>query len=167
MPTNYARTEREGPKDDRLRRRGLKRADAFARKLAAAGRTSWRSIPLLPEFVKGLGRGPRAGPGRLSAGSTLSRSMWKSARGAAFAPEVCPVSNITMETFPRFGVGCLFCQRCVSLCPREAIGVRGRSPLCPTGGSNRREMLEWPARASTTINTETPAKPPGEPGTHI
>jgi len=55
--------------------------------------------------------------------------------------EVCLVANITMETFPRVVEGCFFCQRCVSLCPREAIGVKGRS-FVPCRGSSREKMLE-------------------------
>jgi ferredoxin len=140
MPSNYARTEQEGPKDDRLRRRGLKKAAAFARNLVA-GRTSWRSIPLLPELIKRLGRSPQGRAWAALRGKyPLSVDVEKCAR-CGLCAEVCPVSNITMEAFPRFGEGCLFCQRCVSLCPREAIGVKGR-PFVPYRGSPRREMLE-------------------------
>ena len=140
MPSNYARTERERPRDDRLRRRGLKRADAFAKNLAA-GRTSWRSIPLLPELIKRLGRNSQGRAWEALRGKyPLSVDVEKCIR-CGLCAEVCPVSNITMETFPRFGEGCFFCQRCVSLCPREAIGVRGR-PFVPYRGSSRRAMLE-------------------------
>ena len=140
MPSNYARTERENSRDDALRRRGLKKASAFARNLAA-GRTSWRSVPLLPEFVKRLGHNPQSRAWKFLRGKyPLAVDVERCSR-CGLCAEVCPVSNITMETFPRFGEGCLFCQRCIALCPREAIGVKGRS-FVPCRGSSREKMLE-------------------------
>ncbi len=33
----------------------------------------------------------------------------------------CPVHNITMQPYPRLGIGCIRCYRCLSGCPQEAF----------------------------------------------
>lgn len=140
MPSNYARTDREKPEDGRLRSRGRGKAASFAKDLAS-GRASWPSIPLLPDLVKRLGRDPRSSAWRaMRRKFPLSVDVQKCSR-CGLCSKVCPVGNIIMEAFPGFGDSCLFCQRCISLCPGEAIGVRGRS-FVPYRGADLEKMLD-------------------------
>ncbi|WP_413854414.1 EFR1 family ferrodoxin [Candidatus Ruminimicrobium bovinum] len=35
--------------------------------------------------------------------------------------EICPLGNINIKEFPEFGNKCIFCLRCVSYCPQQAM----------------------------------------------
>lgn len=126
MPSNYSRKEAEGEKDSHIRAKGLKQAASFARDLIS-GRSGWGSFPLFSDIIKGLG---------YNADSPAWRSIRKKFPLAADAEKctrcglcekICPVGNIRMDDLPGFGDECLFCQRCLSFCPEEAISVIGRS----------------------------------------
>lgn len=141
MPSNYSRKEPEGEKDARLRERGVKKAAAFAHDLMS-GKSSWRSFPILPDIIKGIGQ---------SVTSTAWCSVRKKFPLAADADkcsrcslceQICPVGNIKMNDLPIFGDSCVFCQRCVSFCPEKAISVVGKS-FVPYRGMEPSSLMKF------------------------
>ena len=42
--------------------------------------------------------------------------------------KACPVKNILMENGPKPQGACVFCYRCVNLCPKKAVTLIGSEP---------------------------------------
>lgn len=45
----------------------------------------------------------------------------KKCNGCGVCAKICPLSNISMKEVPQFSNKCIFCLRCVSYCPQQAM----------------------------------------------
>ncbi|HPD96867.1 MAG TPA: EFR1 family ferrodoxin [Synergistales bacterium] len=141
MPSNYARTDPGGEKDNENRTRGLNKAASYARDLFD-GKTSWRRVPIVPDLVRAVGKNPDGSAWRsIRRKFPLEVNSEKCTR-CGLCLKLCPVGNITMEEIPRFGKNCFFCQRCISFCPEEAISVSGKNYV-PYRGMDKKTLLEF------------------------
>jgi ferredoxin len=115
---------------------GLEKADAYAGDLVG-GASRWRRVPLLSDLMFLCH----------SAAVVLLFSRWNQRRfsmrvdpvscpGCGKCAAECPTGNIRMVNrpgegakLPAFGERCVFCLRCTTVCPNDAI----RSPLSRGG----------------------------------
>jgi ferredoxin len=136
MPMNFGGACGRGEGNRARITEGLEQADAYADDLIS-GASRWRRIPLLSDLMFLCH----------SALVVLLFSRWNQRRfsmradaascsGCGECASQCPAGNIRMVAGPGegpmrpgFGERCVFCLRCMTVCPNDAI----RSPLCGGG----------------------------------
>jgi ferredoxin len=120
-------------KDDvrnaRILNRGLRQAKAYAQALAD-GQTHWGRVPFLSDFVCLLSRG-MTGMWRWRWAQRLHKITLDRKRcvKCGLCARLCPVHNVELDEYPRFGDRCEFCLRCCGFCPQGALTTnfnRGR-----------------------------------------
>jgi ferredoxin/flavodoxin len=125
MPSNYHNATIDRATNERRIAKARAEAASFANDLAD-GRSSWGRIPVLSDMVAAISRNEWA-----------VRSFRKRYRlffdrskcdNCGLCADLCPVGNISLDPdgTPRMGNSCEYCQRCVSFCPRHAIGIPGK-----------------------------------------
>ncbi len=141
MPSNYARTDPGGEKDNEIRNRAMEKAAAYARALVE-GKTSWRKIPVVSTLVRAMGKNPDGSAWRSIRRKFLLEVNSEKCTRCGLCIKLCPVGSITMEEIPRFGGNCFFCQRCLSFCPEGAISVSGKNYV-PYKGMDEKTLLKF------------------------
>ena len=124
MPSNFMVKTLNDSLNAARRETALRRAASFAADLCE-GRASWRWIRGLPDLVaKHLGTDrPFAWMRKKLALSADPAACTRCGLCAA----KCPSSNIRMNDLPEFADRCELCMRCQSVCPVNAIRIRGKS----------------------------------------
>ena len=131
MPNNLADCKifaiRNGKELEKMLARAEKRIDAFAERILK-GTARRRGFGLLPHAVgyccqrKFWWKGEAEKRKRLK----IDKSQCV---GCGACARSCPIGNLHMESGKAVATGnCVFCYRCVNLCPRRAITLVGSTP---------------------------------------
>ena len=118
MPSNLS-AKIDKKKNKKIIEEGLRRAEDFAESLIKE-KSGWKNDnPLLSKILYFISR---------------NELVWKIMRklfrlevdidkcnSCRLCEQLCPVKNIKVDTYPRFGNNCQICLRCISFCPQQAI----------------------------------------------
>lgn len=123
MPSNFLLASQNEKRNAAQREKALRGVSDFVTALAE-GRAVWRRIPGLPDLVAKYLANDRPFAG-MRKGLPLSVDPSVCTRCGLCAAH-CPTSNIRMTTMPEYADHCEMCMRCQSICPVNAILIRGR-----------------------------------------
>jgi NAD-dependent dihydropyrimidine dehydrogenase PreA subunit/flavodoxin len=124
MPNNFLPGKINPEKNERKRVAGLKKSAEFARALLE-GRARWGRVPILSDLISHFSRSKRVRDSMSRKGSKFKINT-SACTNCGTCIKLCPIGNISMESFPVFSDRCQQCMRCISFCPTEAITVPGK-----------------------------------------
>jgi len=119
MPNNLYPRRVDRNKADAIIMRGVSRAREYAEDLMA-GRARWGHIPVLPDLFRAIVMGRWMWRLAAAIGRRLVIDEGRCTR-CGLCARLCPVDNIALAPYPRYGSGCQQCMRCISFCPTQAI----------------------------------------------
>jgi ferredoxin len=120
MPSNIFYIQDQATANRKIKK-GLQNADEYARSLME-GKTTWGRVPLISDFIYLLSMMSW----KLTAWKPHQRylkfnSLDEKCDQCRICADLCPASNIIMDSYPVTGNQCNYCLRCVSFCPTGAI----------------------------------------------
>ena len=126
MPNNWFPRKINAGKNAQKRKTGMAQARKYALDLIS-GKSHWHRVPLLPDLFFLLCCNPfmmkkiNTAPGK---NITVNKDK---CTGCGLCRQLCPVENITLNTFPQWSDHCETCMRCLCFCPVDAIHIPGKT----------------------------------------
>jgi NAD-dependent dihydropyrimidine dehydrogenase PreA subunit len=117
MPDNFTPSAEKDKKNPDIMEKAFVKAEDYAVRLWE-GKTSWRSIPLLPCLVFGLSQLVFRIPDFKKKAVKMDQSRCIK---CGLCVKLCPVNDIVMREYPVFLDKCELCMRCVAFCPTQAL----------------------------------------------
>lgn len=125
MPLNIFYVEDEKTNQKKVQK-GLNEAHKYALTILN-GESEWGRVPVLSDAINLISRGALK-----LADADFHQKLFifdpepEKCRKCGICVELCPVGNIQMvdDEYPKHGLNCEYCLRCVSLCPRQAMPAR-------------------------------------------
>ena len=118
MPNNLFPKKAHDAKNETKVKRGLDQAAHYTNAIVD-GRSSWRRVPILSDFMGIFSQAPWAW-NFLRKGYHLEVDRGKCVK-CGLCAKLCPVENIELNEYPEYKDACVICMRCVSFCPKQAI----------------------------------------------
>ena len=136
MPLNFGRGRINHQADERKVKKGLATAEAYAISLLE-GEAHWGKIPFLPDAMRLLASNPFMWQVARWCGRRLAINEDKCIN-CGLCASLCPMDNIVLDGYPRFGDRCQMCLRCIAICPRKQsrIGTGTSSHTAQRGGAS-------------------------------
>ncbi|MBI5680563.1 MAG: 4Fe-4S ferredoxin [Methanobacterium sp.] len=106
--------------------KGMESAEKYATDIIN-GKTEWGRVPILSDAMHLLSIGSLKLTGvDLHQKLFLFDAKEEECRRCGICVKLCPIGNITMEEgeYPKHGLNCEYCLRCVSFCPRQAMPAK-------------------------------------------
>ena len=119
MPNSYYPKKISKDKNARKVSKGLGKAQNFANAIVD-GNSRWLRVPMLSDAFYWLVSRPKTWEVIADTGKKFEIDR-DECNGCGICEKLCPVGNISINDFPRFGGGCQSCMRCISFCPEAAI----------------------------------------------
>jgi ferredoxin len=118
MPSNYFVEKKREEKNNQIIRAGKKEAQKFVKDIIS-GNSKWGRMPGFSDLLSFPSKSGNAW--KLMRRLASIRLNKQACTKCSLCEEACPVNNIDLEPYPIIKKECQLCQKCVGVCPTEAL----------------------------------------------